>query len=142
MTSHTWAVFVIKYIWEDFPPFVFLHRELLPVCCTESYSRSVAPRASPGLLHRELLPICCTESYSRSVAPRAFNALPVLCHALQRHAACIGPVWCSNACDLTNTNHSITWHTRRMIRLCTASSAAQAAKGCPSQELKNPKCTP
>ena len=67
MTSHRWAVFVITYIWEDLPPFVFLHPELLP--------------------------ICCTESRSRSVAPRAFNALPVLCHALQRHAACIGPVW-------------------------------------------------
>ena len=54
MTSHRWAVFVIKYIWEDLPPLVFLHRELLPVCCTESYSRSVAPRAVPDLLHREL----------------------------------------------------------------------------------------
>ena len=52
-----------------------LHRELLPVCCAESYSRSVAPRATPGLLHRQLLPVCCTESYPRSVAPRATPGL-------------------------------------------------------------------
>jgi hypothetical protein len=72
--------------------------ELLPVNCTESYSRcvtprarSATPRATPGLLrrqpavqdsnrvllsregllHRELLPVCYTESYSRSVTPRA-----------------------------------------------------------------------
>ena len=52
-----------------------LHRELLPVCCTESYSRSVAPRATPGLLPRELLPVCCPESYSQSGAPRATPGL-------------------------------------------------------------------
>ena len=43
--------------------------------CTESYSRSVAPRATPGLLARELLPVCGTDSYSRSVAPRATPGL-------------------------------------------------------------------
>ena len=62
-----------------------LSRELLPVCYTESYSRSATPRATPGLLRRqpavqdpnpvllsrELLPVCYTESYSRSVTPRA-----------------------------------------------------------------------
>ena len=36
----------------------------------ESYSRSVTPRASPGLLHRELLLVCYTESYSRSAMLR------------------------------------------------------------------------
>ena len=48
-------------------------------CYTESYSRSIAQRATPGLLHRELpgllhrelLPVNCTESYSRSATPRA-----------------------------------------------------------------------
>ena len=39
-----------------------LHRELLPVCCTESYSRSVGPRATPGLLARELLPFSYEET--------------------------------------------------------------------------------
>ena len=60
-----------------------LHRELLPVNCTESYSRSATPRATrsatpratPGLLHRELLQVCYTESYSRSIAPRATPGL-------------------------------------------------------------------
>ena len=43
-------------------------------CYTESYFRSIAQRATPGLLHRELpgllhrelLPVNCTESFSRS----------------------------------------------------------------------------
>ena len=56
-----------------------LHRELLPVNCTESYSipvcytesfsRSATPRATPGLLHRELLPVCNakkTKTHSRT----------------------------------------------------------------------------
>ena len=43
----------------------FLCRELLPVCCAESYLkiRSGVPRATPGLLCRELLPVCCAETY-------------------------------------------------------------------------------
>ena len=52
-----------------------MSRELLPVCYTESYSRPIAPRATPGLLHRELLPVCYTESYSRSIAPRVTPGL-------------------------------------------------------------------
>ena len=60
-----------------------LHRELLPVNCTESYSRSATPRATrsatpratPGQLHRELLPVCYTESFSRSATPRATPGL-------------------------------------------------------------------
>ena len=52
-------------------------------CYTESYSRSIAQRATPGLLHRELpgllhrelLPVNCTESYSRSATPRATPGL-------------------------------------------------------------------
>ena len=52
---------------------VLLSRELLPVNCTESYSRSIAPRATPGLLHRELLPVCYTESYSRFTETAACN---------------------------------------------------------------------
>jgi hypothetical protein len=68
-----------------------LHRELFPVNCTESYSRSATPRATrsatpratPGQLHRELLPVCYTESYpvcytesySRSATPRATPGL-------------------------------------------------------------------
>ena len=74
-----------------------LSRELLPVCYTESYSRSATPRATPGLLRRqpavqdpnpvllsrellpvcytELLPVCYTESYSRSIAARATPGL-------------------------------------------------------------------
>ena len=42
-----------------------LCRELLPVCCAESYLkiRSGVPRATPGLLCLELLPICCAETY-------------------------------------------------------------------------------
>ena len=32
-------------------------RELLPVCCAESYSRAVVPRATPELLCREILPV-------------------------------------------------------------------------------------
>ena len=37
--------------------------------CTESYSRSATPRATPGLLHRELLPVCNakkTKTHSRT----------------------------------------------------------------------------
>ena len=43
----------------------FLCRELLPVCCAESYLkiRSGVPRATSGLLCRELLPVCCAEKY-------------------------------------------------------------------------------
>jgi hypothetical protein len=54
-----------------------LYRELLPVCGTESesYSRFVAQRATPSLSRRELPPACCTESYPRSVAPRATPGL-------------------------------------------------------------------
>ena len=50
-----------------------LHRELHPVFCAESYSRSVVPRATLrfGLVCRELLPVCCAESYSRSLVPRS-----------------------------------------------------------------------
>jgi hypothetical protein len=50
-----------------------LHRELHPVFCAESYSRSVVPKATLrfGLVCRELLPVCCAESYSRSVVPRS-----------------------------------------------------------------------
>ena len=44
---------------------VLLSRELLPVCYTESYSRSVTPRATPGQLQRELLPVCYTETALR-----------------------------------------------------------------------------
>ena len=76
-----------------------LHRELLPVNCTESYSRSATPRATrsatpratPGLLHRELLQVCYTESYSRSIAPRAtpglllFNKWITIVHVSQRN---------------------------------------------------------
>ena len=42
---------------------VFLCREVLPVCCAESYLkiRSGVPRATSGLLCRELLPVCCAE---------------------------------------------------------------------------------
>jgi hypothetical protein len=75
-----------------------LHRELLPVNCAESYSRSATPRATrsatpratPGQLHRELLPVCYTESYpvcytesySRSATPRSIapRATPGLLH--------------------------------------------------------------
>ena len=41
----------------------FLCRELLPVCCAESYLkiRSGVPRATSGVLCRELLPVCCAE---------------------------------------------------------------------------------
>jgi hypothetical protein len=49
--------------------------EIIPVCSAESYSRYLAPRATPDLLYiyiyifvlldRELLPECCTEIYSR-----------------------------------------------------------------------------
>ena len=44
-----------------------------PGHCTESYSRSIAPTATPGLLHRELLPVCYTESYSRFTETAACN---------------------------------------------------------------------
>ena len=43
--------------------------------CTESYSRSATPRATPGQLHRERLPVCYTESFSRSATPRATPGL-------------------------------------------------------------------
>ena len=42
---------------------------------TKSYSGSVEPRATPGQLHRELLPVNCTESYPRSATPRATPGL-------------------------------------------------------------------
>jgi hypothetical protein len=74
------------FLYRATPSLMF--RELLPVCCAESYSRFVMPRATPsllcrelsqcvvpratsGLLCRELLPVGCAESYSQSVAPRA-----------------------------------------------------------------------
>ena len=47
-----------------------LCRELLPSCRAESYSRAVVPK-TPSLSCRELLPVCCAESYSRVVVPRA-----------------------------------------------------------------------
>jgi len=37
----------------------------------EALKRCCEPRATPVLLSRELLPVNCTESYSRSAAPRA-----------------------------------------------------------------------
>jgi hypothetical protein len=52
-----------------------LCRELLPSCRAESYSRAVVPRATPSLSCRELLPVCCAESYSRAVVPRATPTL-------------------------------------------------------------------
>ncbi len=55
-------------------------RELLPVCCAESYSRAVVPRATPELLCQELLPVYPAESYSRFGVPRTTPEL--LCHEL------------------------------------------------------------
>ena len=44
----------------------------------EALKRCGEPRATPVLLSRELLPVYCTESYSRSIAQRA---TPCLCCA-------------------------------------------------------------
>ena len=41
----------------------------------EALKRCCEPRATPVLLSRELLPVNCTESYSRSAAPRATPGL-------------------------------------------------------------------
>jgi hypothetical protein len=69
-------------------------RELLPVCCAESYSQSIVPRATPGavvpratpnLSCRELLQVGCAESYSRAVVPRATPEL--LCRELPVYLA-------------------------------------------------------
>ena len=53
--------------------------ELIPVCCSESYSRYLAPRATPDLL--DIYLFCWTESYSRTVAPRLTPGL-VRCRKL------------------------------------------------------------
>ena len=56
--------------------------ELIPVCCSESYSRYLSPRATPDLLYIYLF--CWTESYSRTIAPRftpGFGAMSQIDHA-------------------------------------------------------------
>ena len=55
-------------------------RELLPVCCAESYSRAVVPRATPELLCREILPVyradtCANNALDKLPSTRAMRAL-------------------------------------------------------------------
>ena len=49
-----------------------IHQTIYSRCYrAESYSQSILPRATPGLVCRELLPSCRAESSSRAVVPRA-----------------------------------------------------------------------
>ena len=54
---------------------LMLHRELLPVSCAESYSRSVATKSTPGMLCRKLVSIYSNESYSLYITQRATPCL-------------------------------------------------------------------
>ena len=50
-------------------------RELLPVSCAESYSKSVATKSTPGMLCRKLISIYSNESYSLYITQRATPCL-------------------------------------------------------------------
>ena len=89
----------------------------LMVCISDFSILATGIPSQPVRLSLLCITVSCDVSamlFSDCLRGRAFNALPVLCLALQRHAACCGPVCFANAfLDVYSSDMLCTsWHTR------------------------------
>ena len=89
-------------------------------CYTESYSRSIAPRATPGLLSSSRLVAVALGSSSRLVAPGvAFGS------SYQNGLRCIQ--------NVTSTRHDASCHSRLHTRLEPRATCSVEPRATPSQ---------